>query len=147
MTGRVFVGGDLTFEGYTGAENKDVVDDMMDTGDMGYLDRVGRLFIVGRGDDMIVSRGENVYRRAAENALAEHPDVADHAVIGVPDADYGQRLVAFVVPQPEADVGEESVREVLKDRVSGYEQPRDIKIVATIPRNPAGKVVRNELKP
>ena len=111
MTGRVFVGGDLTFEGYTGGESKDVVDDMMDTGDMGYLDRAGRLFIVGRGDDMIVSGGENVYPRAVENALAEHPDVADNAVIGVPDEDYGQRLAAFIVPRPDADVGEESVRE------------------------------------
>ncbi len=147
VTGRVFVGGDLTFEGYTGGENKDVVDDMMDTGDMGYLDRAGRLFIVGRGDDMIVSGGENVYPRAVENALAEHPDVADNAVIGVPDEDYGQRLVAFVVPRADADVREELIREFLKDRVSRFEQPRDIRIVEEIPRNPAGKVVRNELKP
>ena len=145
VTGRVFVGGDLTFEGYTSGETKDVVDDMMDTGDMGYLDRAGRLFIVGREDDMIVSGGENVYPRAVENALAEHPDVADNAVIGVPDEDYGQRLVAFVVPQPDADIHEASVREFLKDRVSRFEQPRDIKIVEKIPRNPAGKVVRNEL--
>ena len=147
VTGRVFVGGDLTFEGYTGGESKDVVDDMMDTGDMGYLDRAGRLFIVGRGDDMIVSGGENVYPRAVENALAEHPDVADNAVIGVPDEDYGQRLVAFIVPQPDADVDEESVRKFLTDRVSRFEQPRDIRIVEEIPRNPAGKVVRNELTP
>ena len=147
VTGRVFVGGDLTFEGYTGGESKDVVDDMMDTGDMGYLDGAGRLFIVGRGDDMIVSGGENVYPRAVENALAEHPDVADNAVIGVPDEDYGQRLVAFVVPQPDADVDEESVRKFLTDRVSRFEQPRDIRIVEEIPRNPAGKVVRNELTP
>ena len=147
VTGRVFVGGDLTFEGYTGGEKKDVVDDMMDTGDMGYLDRSGRLFIVGRGDDMIVSGGENVYPRAVENALAEHPDVADNAVVGVPDEDYGQRLVAFVVPQPDADVQEESVREFLKDRVSRFEQPRDIKFVKKIPRNPAGKVVRKDLTP
>jgi acyl-CoA synthetase (AMP-forming)/AMP-acid ligase II len=147
VTGRVFVGGDLTFEGYTGGENKDVVDDMMDTGDMGYLDRAGRLFIVGRGDDMIVSGGENVYPRAVENALAEHPDVADNAVVGVPDEDYGQRLVAFVVPRADADVREDSIREFLKDRVSRFEQPRDIRIVKEIPRNPAGKVVRNELTP
>jgi len=146
-TGRVFVGGDLTFEGYTGGEATEVVDDMMDTGDVGYLDRAGRLFIVGRGDDMIVSGGENVYPRAVENALAEHPDVADNAVIGVPDEDYGQRLVAFVVPQAGADVDEESIRKFLKDRVSRFEQPRDITIVEQIPRNPAGKVVRNELGP
>jgi acyl-CoA synthetase (AMP-forming)/AMP-acid ligase II len=147
VTGRVFVGGDLTFEGYTGGENKEVVDDMMDTGDMGYLDRAGRLFVVGRGDDMIVSGGENVYPRAVENALAEHPDVADNAVIGVPDEDYGQRLVAFVVPRANADVRDDSIREFLKDRVSRFEQPRDIRIVKEIPRNPAGKVVRNELTP
>ena len=145
VTGRVFVGGDLTFEGYTSGDTKDVVDDMMDTGDMGYLDRAGRLFIVGREDDMIVSGGENVYPRAVENALAEHPDVADNAVIGVPDEDYGQRLVAFVVPQPDADIHEASVREFLKDRVSRFEQPRDIKIVEKIPRNPTGKVVRKDL--
>jgi acyl-CoA synthetase (AMP-forming)/AMP-acid ligase II len=147
VTGRVFVGGDLTFEGYTGGESKDLVDDMMDTGDMGYLDGAGRLFIVGRGDDMIVSGGENVYPRAVENALAEHPDVADNAVIGVPDEDYGQRLVAFVVPQPGADVDDDSVRKFLTERVSRFEQPRDIRIVDEIPRNPAGKVVRNELTP
>ncbi len=119
---------------------------MMDTGDMGYLDGTGRLFIVGREDDMIVSGGENVYPRAVENALAEHPEVADNAVIGVPDEDYGQRLVALVVPHPDANIDEVSVREFLKDRVSRSEQPRDIKIVEKIPRNPAGKIVRNELK-
>src|SRR6476659_6915003 len=117
VTGRVFVGGDLTFDGYTSGDSKDVVDDMMDTGDMGYLDRAGRLFIVGREDDMIVSGGENVYPRAVENALAEHPDIADNAVVGVPDEDYGQRLVAFVVPQPDVDINDESIREFLKDRV------------------------------
>jgi len=146
-TGRVFVGGDLTFEGYTGGEATDVVDGMMDTGDMGYLDREGRLFIVGRGDDMIVSGGENVYPRAVENVLAEHPDVADNAVIGVPDEDYGQRLAAYVVPLADTAVDEESLRKFLKDRVSRFEQPRDIRIVEEIPRNPAGKVVRNELTP
>ena len=97
VTGRVFVGGGLTFDGYTGGGGKDVVAKMTDTGDMGYFDEAGRLFIVGREDDMIVSGGENVYPRAVENALGEHPDLADHAVIGVADEDFGQRLVAFVV--------------------------------------------------
>jgi acyl-CoA synthetase (AMP-forming)/AMP-acid ligase II len=145
VTGRVFVGGELTFDAYTGGETKDVIGDMMDTGDMGYLDRMGRLFIVGREDDMIVSGGENVYPRAVENALSELPEVADNAVIGVPDEDYGERLAAFVVPQPDVEIQEESVREYLKDKVSRFEQPRDITIVAKIPRNPAGKVVRGEL--
>jgi acyl-CoA synthetase (AMP-forming)/AMP-acid ligase II len=146
VTGRVFVGGKLTFDAYTGGETKDVISGMMDTGDMGYLDGVGRLFIVGREDDMIVSGGENVYPRAVENALSELPEVADNAVIGVPDDDYGERLAAFVVPRPDAEIEEESVRKYLKEKVSRFEQPRDINIVAEIPRNPAGKVVRNELK-
>ena len=114
VTGRVFVGGELTFDAYTGGETKDVIDDMMDTGDMGYLDDAGRLFIVGREDDMIVSGGENVYPRAVENALSELPEVADNAVIGVPDEDYGQRLAAFVVPRSDAEIKEESVREYLE---------------------------------
>jgi acyl-coenzyme A synthetase/AMP-(fatty) acid ligase len=143
VTGRVFVGGDLTFDAYTGGGTKDVVGDMMDTGDMGYFDEAGRLFIVGREDDMIVSGGENVYPRAVENALAEHPDVADNAVIGVADADYGERLAAYVVPQTTID--ESALREYLKSKVSRFEQPRDIRIVERIPRNPAGKVLRNDL--
>jgi acyl-CoA synthetase (AMP-forming)/AMP-acid ligase II len=145
VTGRVFVGSELTFDAYTGGETKDVIDNMMDTGDSGYLDGVGRLFIVGREDDMIVSGGENVYPRAVENALSELPEVADNAVIGVPDEDYGERLAAFVVPRPDARIQEDSVREYLKDKVSRFEQPRDITIVANIPRNPAGKVIRGEL--
>ncbi len=147
VTGQIFVGGDLTFDGYTGGETKSVVDNMMDTGDRGYLDRSGRLFIVGRGDDMIVSGGENVYPRAVENALAELPEIADNAVIGVPDEDYGQRLAAFVVPQQGADIDEAAIREYLKDKVSRFEQPRDVRVVAQIPRNPAGKVLRSELEP
>jgi len=145
VTGRVFVGSKMTFDAYTGGETKDVVSGMMDTGDLGYLDGAGRLFIVGRDDDMIVSGGENVYPRAVENALSELPEVADNAVIGVPDDDYGERLAAFVVPRPDAQIQEDSVRKYLKDKVSRFEQPRDINIVAKIPRNPAGKVVRDEL--
>jgi acyl-CoA synthetase (AMP-forming)/AMP-acid ligase II len=145
VTGRVFVGGDLTFDAYTGGGIKDMVGDMTSTGDMGYFDEVGRLFIVGREDDMIVSGGENVYPRGVENALAEHPDVADNAVIGVPDEEYGQRLAAFVVPQLGIEVETATIRDYLKDRVSRFEQPRDIRIVAKIPRNPAGKILRNEL--
>lgn len=143
VTGRIFVGGDLTFDSYTGGGTKAAVGDMMDTGDMGYLDEAGRLFIVGREDDMIVSGGENVYPRAVENALAEHPDVADNAVIGVADPDYGERLAAYVVPQTTVD--ESALREYLKSKVSRFEQPRDIWIVDQIPRNPAGKVLRNDL--
>ncbi|MGA8544487.1 MAG: AMP-binding protein [Mycobacterium sp.] len=145
VTGRVFVGGELASEGYTGGGAKAVVNDMTSTGDMGYLDDSGRLFIVGREDDMIISGGENVYPRAVENALAEHPDVADNAVVGVPDERFGHRLAAYVVPRPDSDVDEDALREYLQDRVSRFEQPRDIHLLTSLPRNPAGKVLRKEL--
>ncbi|MCV6968571.1 AMP-binding protein [Mycobacterium bohemicum] len=149
VTGRIFVGGDLASEGYTGGSNaekaKPVIDGMTSTGDMGYLDNAGRLYIVGREDDMIISGGENVYPRAVENALAEHPGIAESAVIGVPDERFGQRLAAFVVLRRGSDIDEPAIRDYLKDKVSRFEQPRDISIVDTIPRNPAGKVVRREL--
>lgn len=145
VTGRIFVGGELASEGYTGGGGKAVVANMTSTGDMGYLDEAGRLFIVGREDDMIISGGENVYPRAVENALAEHPDVADNAVIGVPDERFGHRLAAFVVLTPDSDVDETALRDYLHGKVSRFEQPRDIRIVGSLPRNPAGKVIRKEL--
>jgi acyl-CoA synthetase (AMP-forming)/AMP-acid ligase II len=145
VTGRIFVGGELGADGYTGGGRKAVIDRMTSTGDMGYLDNSGRLYIVGREDDMIVSGGENVYPRALENALAEHPDVAENAVIGVPDEKFGRRLAAFVVLRPGSGIDPPGLREYLKGKVSRFEQPRDINIVSGIPRNPAGKVVRKEL--
>ncbi|MBJ8343805.1 AMP-binding protein [Antrihabitans sp. YC2-6] len=145
VIGRIFVGGDLAFDGYTGGGGKEVVANLTSTGDMGYTDEKGRLFIVGRDDDMIVSGGENVYPQAVENALAEHPDVADSAVVGVSDEDYGQRLTAFVVPRENGAIDVDELRNFLKRKVSRFEQPRDIRFVSSIPRNPAGKVLRREL--
>ncbi len=149
VTGRVFVGGDLAGAGYAVGSNagpaKAFVDGMTGTGDMGYLDNAGRLYIVGREDDMIISGGENVYPRAVQNALAEHPDIADNAVVGVTDERFGHRLAAFVVLRPGSGIDAPTIREYLKDRVSRFEQPRDINFVSIIPRNPAGKVVRREL--
>ncbi|OBJ03446.1 acyl-CoA synthetase [Mycobacterium sp. 1482292.6] len=145
VTGRIFVGGELTSDGYTDGAAKAVIDGMTSTGDMGYLDNAGRLFIVGREDDMIISGGENVYPRAVENALAQHPAVAENVVIGVPDERFGQRLAAYVVAQRGSEIDAAQLREYLKDRVSRFEQPRDINVVDSIPRNPTGKVLRREL--
>jgi acyl-CoA synthetase (AMP-forming)/AMP-acid ligase II len=144
VTGRIFVGGELG-AGYTAGEAKACIDGFTSTGDMGYFDNSGRLYIVGREDDMIVSGGENVYPRALENALAEHPDVAETAVVGVPDEQFGRRLAAFIVLRPRSGLDEPELREYLKGKVSRFEQPRDIRIVESIPRNPAGKVLRREL--
>lgn len=136
VTGRIFVGGELASKGYTGGGAKTVVDGMTSTGDMGYLDNAGRLYIVGREDDMIISGGENVYPRAVENALAQHPAVADNVVIGVPDDRFGQRLVAFVVLQPGGGIDAAGLREYLLGRVSRFEQP------ATSTSCPASRAIR-----
>jgi acyl-CoA synthetase (AMP-forming)/AMP-acid ligase II len=96
-TGRVFVGNEMAFEGYTGGGGKDTYEGLLSSGDVGHFDEAGRLFIDGRDDEMIVSGGENVFPREVEDLLAGHNSVKEVAVIGVDDDEFGQRLKAFVV--------------------------------------------------
>ena len=95
--GRIFVGNEMSFEGYTGGGGKEAIDGLLSSGDVGHLDSGGRLFIDGRDDEMIVSGGENVFPREVEDLLADHEAVVEVAVIGVEDEEFGQRLKAFVV--------------------------------------------------
>jgi fatty-acyl-CoA synthase len=143
--GRIFVHSDLLFDGYTGGGSKQVVDGMMSTGDMGYFDADGRLFVEGRDDEMIVSGGENVFPREVEDVLAEHPGIVEAAVIGVPDEDFGQRLKAFVVREPGATVTEDDVRACVRDNLARFKVPRDVVFVDELPRNPTGKVLKRAL--
>jgi fatty-acyl-CoA synthase len=143
-SGRIFAGSPLAFEGYSGGQDKERIDGLVATGDLGHLDEAGRLFVDGRDDDMIVSGGENVYPREVEDALLTHPAVADAAVVGVPDERFGEALVAHVVPR-EDDVPPEELRAHLKERLAGYKVPREIVVHESLPRNETGKVVRNEL--
>ena len=98
-TGRIFVGNEMSFEGYTGGEDKERLDDLLSSGDVGHFDEDGRLFIDGRDDEMIVSGGENVFPREVEDLLSDHEAVDEAAAIGVDDEEFGQRLRAFVVAQ------------------------------------------------
>ncbi|MEV0616340.1 AMP-binding protein [Nonomuraea sp. NPDC050404] len=138
QVGRVMVGGGLTF----GAR---VSDGLLATGDLGHRDEHGRLFIDGRDDDMIVSGGENVFPQEVENLLARQPGVADVAVLGVPDEEFGQRLVAYVVAADGATVSAEELRRVVKEELAGFKVPREVEFVASVPRNPTGKVERDRL--
>jgi acyl-CoA synthetase (AMP-forming)/AMP-acid ligase II len=95
--GRVFVGNEMAFEGYTGGGGKDILDGLLSSGDVGHFDSEGRLFIDGREDEMIVSGGENVFPREVEDLLSDHDQIKEVAVIGVDDEEFGQRLKAFVV--------------------------------------------------
>ncbi|MEZ5093094.1 AMP-binding protein [Nocardioides sp.] len=150
--GRIFVGNGVLFEGYVGGGSKQVVDGLMSTGDIGHLDDRGRLFVDGREDDMVVSGGENLFPSEVERCLAGHPDVLDVAVVGVPDADWGQRLRAVVVlaggvPSDAAtrEATEEMLRGWVRDRLARFSVPREVAFADELPRNATGKVLRSEL--
>jgi len=145
-TGRIYVGNEMLFEGYTGGGSKDMLHGLMSTGDTGYLDEHGRLFVVGRSDEMIVSGGENVFPHEVEDLLAKHEKVAEVAVIGVPDKDFGQRLKAYVVPKPGASVDEDELKDHVKSNLARYKVPREVEFLDELPRNATGKVLKRELK-
>jgi acyl-CoA synthetase (AMP-forming)/AMP-acid ligase II len=147
-TGRIFVGSDAAFEGYTGGGGKEVVDDLLSSGDVGYFDEEGRLFVAGRDDEMIVSGGENVFPREVEDLLAEHEKVAEAAVIGVEDEQFGQRLKAFVVVKDGTDEGlsEDELKGYVKNNLARYKVPREVVFLDELPRNATGKVMKRELK-
>lgn len=145
VEGRIFVGNRAQFSGYTGGGTKEIVDGRMSTGDRGYFDADGRLFVTGRSDDMIISGGENLFPGEVEDLLLAHPDVADAAVVGVPDAEFGQRLAAFVVAVPGATVNEGAVRDCVASELARHKVPRDVTFLDEIPRTTTGKVLRRHL--
>ncbi len=144
-TGRIFVRGPLLFEGYTGGGDKDRIDGLMATGDVGHFDDRSRLFIDGRDDEMIVSGGENVFPQEVEELLLGHDDVADAAVVGVPDEEFGQRLAAFVVLKPGASAGDQDLKPYVRERLARYKVPREITVVDELPRTASGKLQRGKL--
>ncbi len=143
-TGRIFVKSGDGFDGYTGGGDKERIDEMVSTGDVGYFDG-DLLFVEGRDDDMIVSGGENVFPTEVEDVIGELPGVAEVAVVGVPDDDFGQRLVAFVVKAPKARLTNDDVRAHVRDRLARYKIPRDVHFVRELPRTETGKIRRREL--
>jgi fatty-acyl-CoA synthase len=145
VTGRIYVGNNMQFEGYTGGGTKDVIDGLMSSGDVGHFDRAGRLFVDGRDDDMIVSGGENLFPGEIEELLVAHPEVVEAAVIGVPDDTFGQRLRAYVVLEDGAALDEDGVRDHVRDNLARYKVPRDVVFLDELPRNPTGKVLKREL--
>ena len=145
-TGRIFVGNEMLFEGYTGGGTKDVIGALMATGDVGRFDDAGRLFVEGRDDEMIVSGGENVFPKEVEDLLARHDAIAEAAAIGVEDREFGQRLRAFVVLDRGKEVSEEDLKGYVKQNLARYKVPREIVFLDELPRNATGKVLKRELK-
>jgi acyl-CoA synthetase (AMP-forming)/AMP-acid ligase II len=145
-SGRIFVGSEMLFEGYTGGGDKDRHDGLMATGDVGHFDADGRLFIDGRDDDMIVSGGENVFPAEVEDLLAGMAGIREVAVVGVPDEEFGQRLRAVVSLEPGADLSEDQLQDHVRTHLARYKVPREVVFVDQLPRNATGKILKRELR-
>jgi fatty-acyl-CoA synthase len=143
--GRIFVGNEMAFEGYTGGGGKEVIDGLYSSGDVGHFDEAGRLFIDGRDDEMIVSGGENVFPREVEDLLADHDAVEEVAVIGVEDAEFGQRLKAFVVVSSGVEVSAQDLTAHVKAHLASYKAPREVEFLDELPRNATGKILKKDL--
>ena len=143
--GRITVRSGFQFSGYTSGDTKTFLDDYMVSGDVGRVDEDGRLYVVGRDDEMIVSGGENVYPLEVEETLNAHPGVREAAVIGVDDEKFGQRLAAYVAREPGSEVSADDLRAHVKSQLAGYKVPRDVEFVDELPRNASGKVMKREL--
>lgn len=145
MVGRVFVGSDLAFGGYTDGRNKEMIDGLLSSGDVGHFDSEGRLFIDGRDDEMIVSGGENVFPVEVENLIAEHEGVVEAAVLGIEDKEFGQRLKAYVVPRDGSSLDADMLKAYVKANLARYKVPREVVFLDELPRNATGKLLRNKL--
>jgi fatty-acyl-CoA synthase len=121
-------------------------DGFFSVGDLARKDPEGRLFIEGRKRDMIISGGVNVYPAEVEGAIEAHPEVAEVAVVGVDDREWGERVRAFVVRRPGATLDEGALKVWCRERLAGPKVPRDFVFIDSLPRNPTGKVLKRELR-
>ena len=144
--GRIFVGNSLPFEGYTGGGGKQIIDGLLSSGDVGYFDDNGLLYVSGRDDEMIVSGGENVFPAEVEDFVSGHPDVIEATALGVEDKDWGARLRCFVVKVEGSEVDEDAIKTYVKDNLARYKVPREVIFLDELPRNPTGKVLKRQLR-
>ncbi|MEE4349618.1 MAG: fatty acid--CoA ligase [Pacificimonas sp.] len=121
-------------------------DGWLKTGDAGYLDEDGYLYIQDRVKDMIVSGAENVYPAEVESAIYGHPDIAEVAVIGVPDEKWGEAVKAFVVPKPGTSPDPDDIIDFTKTRIAAFKAPKSVDFIEALPRNPSGKILRKDLR-
>ena len=121
-------------------------DGWLRTGDAGYMDEDGYLYIHDRVKDMIISGGENVYPAEVESAVYGHPAVAEVAVIGVPDEKWGEAVKAVVVPKPGASIDADEIISFARSRIAAFKAPKSVDVIAALPRNASGKILRRELR-
>jgi fatty-acyl-CoA synthase len=139
--GRLFVGSGLAFGGYTDGSDKDRLDGLIATGDLGVIGEDGLLTVLGRDDDMVVIGGENVYPNQVEDVLLGHPGVRDVAITAAEDPSYGMKLVAHVV----GEASEEELKSLVRDKLARFAVPREFRFLDELPRNATGKVLKKDL--
>jgi acyl-CoA synthetase (AMP-forming)/AMP-acid ligase II len=147
--GEVLIRSDQVMRGYhklEAATASALADGWYRTGDAGYLDEDGYLYLFDRVKDMIVSGGENIYPAEVENVLHEHPAVRDCAVIGVPDARWGEAVKAIIVRAPGTSVDPGALIAFARTRIAGFKVPKSIDFTDVLPRNPSGKILKKELR-
>jgi fatty-acyl-CoA synthase len=149
QVGELYVKNKMLVAGYhkdEGATRSSMKDGYFSVGDLARKDRDGRYFIEGRKRDMVISGGVNVYPAEVEQALEQHPGVAECAVVGVPDPEWGERVRAFVVKRAGHELDEGVLKVWMRERLAGPKVPRDFVFLEVLPRNPTGKVLKRELR-
>jgi len=149
QTGEILVRGTGVMQGYWRREEdtaRSFRDDWFRTGDLGFIDEDGYLFVTGRKKDLIIRGGENIAPLEVENVLASHPAVAEASVFGIPDATWGEIVAAAVVLKPSQEVRSEQLIELCRQRIASCKKPERIFFLKSLPRNAAGKVVKADLR-
>jgi len=150
QVGEIWVRGPRVMNGYWGDEEKGKAvlneDGWLRTGDKGWMDEDGYIYLEGRADDIIIRGGENISPEEVEDVLYSHPKIEDAAVIGVPDPEWGQEPRAIVVLKKGKEATPEEIMEYCRSRLAGFKRPRSVIFVDSLPRNPMGKVLKKELK-
>ena len=147
--GEIQIKSDVIMKGYwkrDEANSESIVDDWFFSGDAGFFDEDGFLFIHDRVKDMIISGGENIYPAEVENALMSHPDIIDAAVVGVPDDKWGETVKSFVILAEGINHSEDDIIAYAKKQIASYKCPTSVEFINDIPRNPSGKILRRVLR-
>ena len=148
--GEIFTGStaraEFTYKGRDADRAEAELDGMYSMGDIGYIDADGYIFISDRKRDMVISGGVNIYPAEIEAALTQMAGVNDCAVFGIPDDEFGEKLIAFVEPAPDTALEVASVQEHLRAHLANYKVPRIVEFAASLPRTPTGKIIKRELR-
>ncbi len=145
-TGRIFVSNEMTFDGYTGGEDKQRLEGFVSSGDVGHFNEDGLLFVDGRDDEMIVSGGENVFPGEVEDLIAGHEAVVEVAVLGIEDEKFGQALKAWVVPVEDDLVDEAAIKAYVRQNLAAFKTPKEVVFIPELPRNATGKILKRSLE-